>query len=177
MTAAIAVAKLYDANPNLVEARGFLDQLKEMLSDSNPMVIANAVAALTDISARSSVNHLVLDRATQHKLFLVVSECSEWGQIFILDALSSYQPRSPEEAKEMAERVLPRLQHANAAVVLAAVKLVMNCLQYFESQHDASFFCSKITPPLVTLLLSAEPEIKYVALRNIDLIIQKQPAV
>lgn len=29
----------------------------------------------------------------------------------------------------------------------------------------------------VTLLLSAEPEIKYVALRNIDLIIQKQPAV
>lgn len=29
----------------------------------------------------------------------------------------------------------------------------------------------------VTLLLSAEPEIKYVALRNIDLIVQKYPAV
>lgn len=38
-TAAVCVAKLYDINPQLVEDQGFLDQLKELLSDSNPMVI------------------------------------------------------------------------------------------------------------------------------------------
>lgn len=34
----------------------------------------------------------------------------------------------------------------------------------------------KMAPPLVTLL-SAEPEMQYVALRNISLIIQKQPSI
>lgn len=37
-TAAICVAKLHDINSSMVEDQGFLDQLKELLSDSNPMV-------------------------------------------------------------------------------------------------------------------------------------------
>lgn len=37
-TAAVCVAKLYDINAALVEDQGFLDQLKDLLSDSNPMV-------------------------------------------------------------------------------------------------------------------------------------------
>jgi vesicle coat complex subunit len=36
--------------------------------------------------------------------------------------------------------------------------------------------CKKMAPPLVTLL-SAEPEIQYVALRNINLIAQKRPTI
>lgn len=34
----------------------------------------------------------------------------------------------------------------------------------------------KLAPPLVTLL-SAEPELQYVALRNINLIVQKRPEI
>lgn len=37
-TAAVCVAKLYDINPTLAEDQGFLDALKDLLSDSNPMV-------------------------------------------------------------------------------------------------------------------------------------------
>jgi hypothetical protein len=37
-TAAICVAKLYDLKPELVLENGFLEQLHEMISDSNPMV-------------------------------------------------------------------------------------------------------------------------------------------
>lgn len=36
--------------------------------------------------------------------------------------------------------------------------------------------CKKMAPPLVTLL-SAEPEIQYVALRNINLIVQRRPTI
>jgi AP-1 complex subunit beta-1 len=36
--------------------------------------------------------------------------------------------------------------------------------------------CKKITPSLVTLL-SAEPEIQYVALKNINILIQKRPII
>ena len=49
-TAAICVAKLYDIQSDLVEERGFLDMLRGMLSDVNPMVVVNAVAALAEIS-------------------------------------------------------------------------------------------------------------------------------
>jgi vesicle coat complex subunit len=38
-TAAVCVAKLHDINAQLVEDQGFLDLLKDLLSDSNPMVI------------------------------------------------------------------------------------------------------------------------------------------
>ena len=39
-TAALCVAKLYDLKPELVLENGFLEQLHEMISDSNPMVRA-----------------------------------------------------------------------------------------------------------------------------------------
>jgi len=44
-------------------------------------------------------------------------------QVFILDALSAYTPKDGKEAEETIERVTPRLQHANCAVVLSAVKV------------------------------------------------------
>ena len=37
-TAAVCVAKLHDINAQLVEDQGFLDSLRDLLSDSNPMV-------------------------------------------------------------------------------------------------------------------------------------------
>lgn len=49
--------------------------------------------------------------------------CSRWGQVFILDALSRYKSRDAREAESIVERVTPRLQHANSAVVLSAVKV------------------------------------------------------
>lgn len=41
------------------------------------------------------------------------------------------------------------------------------------TSETASTVIRKLAPPLVTLL-SAEPEIQYVALRNINLIVQKR---
>lgn len=46
-----------------------------------------------------------------------------WGQVFILDALSKYKAADAREAENIVERVTPRLQHANCAVVLSAVKV------------------------------------------------------
>lgn len=46
-----------------------------------------------------------------------------WGQVFILDALSKYKAKDARDAENIVERVTPRLQHANCAVVLSAVKV------------------------------------------------------
>ena len=48
-----------------------------------------------------------------------------WGQVFILDSLSKYRASDAREAESIVERVTPRLQHANCAVVLSAVKVTL----------------------------------------------------
>ncbi|XP_044763238.1 AP-1 complex subunit beta-1 [Coccinella septempunctata] len=178
-TAAVCVAKLYDISSGLVEDQGFLDQLKELLSDSNPMVVANAVAALSEINESSPTGQplVELNTSTINKLLTALNECTEWGQVFILDSLSNYNPKDDREAQSICERITPRLAHANAAVVLSAVKVLMKMMEILAADTE---FCAslskKLAPPLVTLL-SSEPEVQYVALRNINLIVQKKPDI
>ncbi|XP_041347409.1 AP-1 complex subunit beta-1-like [Gigantopelta aegis] len=175
-TAAVCVAKLHDINAQLVEDQGFLDLLRDLLSDSNPMVVANAVAAITEILDASPTAQQVLElnSGTINKLLTALNECTEWGQVFILDSISNYVPKDDKEAQSVCERVSPRLAHANAAVVLSAVKVIMKYIEMLDPNGDyVAILIKKLSPPLVTLL-SAEPEIQYVALRNINLIVQKK---
>ncbi|XP_012253878.2 AP-1 complex subunit beta-1 isoform X2 [Athalia rosae] len=178
-TAAVCVAKLYDINASLVEDQGFLDQLKDLLSDSNPMVVANAVAALSEINEASPSGQPLVEMNAQtiNKLLTALNECTEWGQVFILDSLANYSPKDDREAQSICERITPRLAHANAAVVLSAVKVLMKLMEMLQSESDfVGTLTKKLAPPLVTLL-SSEPEVQYVALRNINLIVQKRPDI
>lgn len=97
-------------------------------------------------------------------------------KFFILDALSRYKAADAREAENIVERVTPRLQHANCAVVLSAVKMILQQMELITSTDVVRNLCKKMAPPLVTLL-SAEPEIQYVALRNINLIVQRRPTI
>lgn len=124
-TAAIAVAKLHDISPLVVKQQGFLDNLRDLLSDSNPTVVANAVAALNEIQESSGREVFEITGAVLQKLLAAVNECTEWGQVFILDALARYTPADPREAENIVERVAPRLVHQNPSVVLSACKIVM----------------------------------------------------
>eukprot|EP00614_Pseudopedinella_elastica_P013838 CAMPEP_0172585616 /NCGR_PEP_ID=MMETSP1068-20121228/5030_1 /TAXON_ID=35684 /ORGANISM="Pseudopedinella elastica, Strain CCMP716" /LENGTH=919 /DNA_ID=CAMNT_0013380151 /DNA_START=21 /DNA_END=2780 /DNA_ORIENTATION=+ len=175
-TAAICVAKLYDTSPGTVEERGFLDMLRDLVADSNPTVVANAIAALHEIQDLSGKDVTMMTTSVLQKLLAALNECTEWGQVFILDALSTYTPSSAQEAEGIIERVTPRLQHANSAVVMSAVKIVLSYLDMVESEETVRALSRKLAPPLVTLL-NSEPEIQYVALRNINLIVQKRPAI
>uniref|UniRef100_A0A4W3JG09 AP complex subunit beta n=1 Tax=Callorhinchus milii TaxID=7868 RepID=A0A4W3JG09_CALMI len=177
-TAAVCVAKLHDINAQMVEDQGFLDSLRDLIADSNPMVVANAVAALSEISeSHPNSNLLDLNPQNINKLITALNECTEWGQIFILDCLSNYNPKDEREAQSICERVTPRLSHANSAVVLSAVKVLMKFIELLPKESEYyNTILKKLAPPLVTLL-SGEPEVQYVALRNINLIVQKRPEI
>ena len=170
-TAAVCVAKLYDISADMVQEQGFLDALKDLLSDSNPMVVANAVAALSEIGRDD-----FLTKSVVNKLLTALNECTEWGQIFILDAVAEYHPADPREAQSICERVTPRLSHANAAVVLSTIKVLMRFMELIPDVDYKTGLLRKLSPPLVTLL-SSEAEVQYVALRNINLIVQKRPEI
>eukprot|EP00611_Tribonema_gayanum_P002786 TRINITY_DN12105_c0_g1_i1.p1 TRINITY_DN12105_c0_g1~~TRINITY_DN12105_c0_g1_i1.p1 ORF type:complete len:907 (-),score=479.65 TRINITY_DN12105_c0_g1_i1:164-2884(-) len=175
-TAAVCVAKLYDINAGLVEDQGFLQVLRDLVCDPNPTVVANAVAALSEITDTGGKDVMQITTSTLQKLLAALNECTEWGQVFILDSLAKYDPVDGVEAEGIIERVTPRLQHANSAVVMSAVKVILSYLDLITNKDTERVFSRKLAPPLVTLL-NSEPEIQYVALRNINLIVQKRPKI
>jgi AP-1 complex subunit beta-1 len=83
-TAAICVAKLYDINAELVEDRGFLEALKDLISDNNPMVVANAVAALAEIQESSARPIFEITSHTLTKLLTALNECTEYDAILAI---------------------------------------------------------------------------------------------
>ncbi|KAJ3232228.1 AP-2 complex subunit beta [Chytriomyces hyalinus] len=176
-TSALCVAKIFDLNPAICIDNGLIAILQDMLSDRNPMVIANAVSALSEIHAQSPKEQIFIITPTSlTKLLAALNECTEWGQICILESLSGYKPQpGSREAAEIVERVIARLQHANPSVVLSAVKVLMIYLSHVDAELSKQVV-RKMAPPLVTLL-SSEPEIQYVALRNINLILHRYPQI
>jgi AP-1 complex subunit beta-1 len=56
-TAALGVMKLYDMKPSLVEEHGFLDVLRDMVTDSNPMVRSSFAPSLLANSAHLLLSH------------------------------------------------------------------------------------------------------------------------
>ncbi|KAG1774766.1 adaptin N terminal region-domain-containing protein [Suillus placidus] len=182
-TAALCVAKLYDLKPELVIENGFLDQLRDMISDSNPMVVANTVAALTDIHISATSNQpsdstsdpaiFVITSAILNKLLIALNECSEWGRVAVLNALARYDAQDDKESEHICERVVPQFQHVNGSVVLAAMKVIMIHIRNVRRDDLVKQLIRKMAPPLVTLL-SSPPEVQWVALRNINLLLQKR---
>lgn len=176
-TAAMCVCKLYDIAPEMVEEQGFIDILHDMISDENPTVVANAIAALCEISDNSPTEILKIDTSVLQKLLVALQECTEWGQCYILDCLVRYEPRDDREAEQIIERIQSRLQHNNTAVVLCAIKVIMVYLEFISRQDVIRSLVRKMAPPLVTLLSNEHPEIQYVSLRNINLIVQKRAEI
>ena len=181
-TAVICVAKLFNLKPELALERGFVERVKEMIADNNPMVVANAVAALNDIqqaaqdAAGTGTPVFVLDSDVLMKLLVALNECTEWGRIVILNTLGAYRSADEREAEHICERVMPQFQHANGAVVLGAVKVVLVHMEATRKPEFVQQLARKMAPPLVTLV-SSEPEVQWVALRNINLILQKYPEI
>jgi len=192
--AAMGVAKMFAVNPQRAEDGGFLQNLQELLCDPNAAVVASAVCALNELRASTDIDRDLLDLnnragslAVNHLLNAVgdTSGCNEWGQVYILDGLASYEAESADKAELICERILPRLQHANAAVVLSAVRLVMMFIERFwcnsgsagaTTESVVRAHLQKIAPPLVSLVSGGtESEIRYIALRNITLILNVFP--
>jgi AP-2 complex subunit beta-1 len=90
-TAVLGVSKIYFADPELAQKEGYLDQLESLLDHGNANVVANVVAALIEISSKSSEFDLVIDFPTANKLLSAIEECSEYFILpfFVTQSLSS----------------------------------------------------------------------------------------
>jgi hypothetical protein len=155
---AVCVAKLYDIAPELVQERGFIEALHDLIFDLNPSVVANGVAAVSESSKTSGGDVMKISASVLQKLLVALNECTEWGQVFILDSLAKYVPGDAREAESIIERVTPRLQHTNSAVVMSAVKVILSYMDVMATgganQESIRALTRKLAPPLIRLLNS-----------------------
>ena len=176
-TAAICIAKLHAMSPAQVEEGGFRDILvKELLVDANPMVVANSAAALLEIQKSGSKGKIRLTPEIASNLLSALNECSEWAQATILDTLTLYDCPDSTAARVLIDRVTPRFSHANSAVVLSAIRLVLKAMESADSAEVVRATCKKMAGPLITLLAEPEPPLQYLALRNIAIVAARWPA-
>jgi len=144
----ICVAKLFDLNQDMCIENGFLELLQEMVNDANPMVVANAIQALGEIHETApELNAFDINGQIHNKLLVALNECTEWGRVTLLEALSKYRTTDVKDAEHICERVVPQFQHQNAGVVMAAVKVVMLNLNTVGPEMQKSLI-KKMGPPL-----------------------------
>ncbi|EGW31327.1 uncharacterized protein SPAPADRAFT_72152 [Spathaspora passalidarum NRRL Y-27907] len=180
-TAAVCVAKLFDLNPQICIEFGFLEQLQELIKDSNPMVVVNALNALYEIKDMNTDENLVvfeINHEIIQNLVLCLNECTEWGRITILTTLNDYTTSDVEQVNHIIERVIPQLQHVNPSVVLSSIKVILHHLEIIPSQQQRDGILKKLSAPLVSLVNSSSiPEAQYVGLKNIRIILEKYPQI
>jgi len=86
------------------------------------------------------------------KILTAVNESNEWGQIYILEALSTYDPQDSEQAEFICERIVPRLSHYNPAVLLSSIKVLLKNLDYITDESMRLSVLKKLSAPLISLL-------------------------
>ena len=94
-TAVLAVPKIYEISKDDSETIHLIETLQEFLAkEPNSLVLANIVSSLVEIGSQMNRDLLGVDSNILTRLLIAVNECVEWGQVFILDFLATYNPKT-----------------------------------------------------------------------------------
>ncbi|OBA19140.1 Adaptor protein complex beta subunit [Metschnikowia bicuspidata var. bicuspidata NRRL YB-4993] len=169
--AAFAVAKLYQHDAKTTVAHKLIESLNNLLYDDNQMVVANALAALHSITESLGSMGLSINKDNLLRLMRSAAAANEWRQVYLLNALMAYVPQSCQDAIEVLETVVPALLHENAAVVLNGIKVILYLSNYIDTPElVVPGLPAKLGAVLVSLL-SKPPELQFLVLRNIILLL------
>lgn len=147
---------------------GFIESLEDLLSDGNAVVVSSAIITLMEIFTLSGKGPFKIRSKMLKKLLLALNETNEWGVVYILDALSVYKPKKLDVAEKIIEAIIPKLTHSNPAVIISAVKIILNLLDFIEENSKnkelVKGYCKKLSNSIITIVKSI-PEIQYSLLR------------
>ena len=172
-TAALAAAKLHELSPDSCDANGISQLLSELCCDSNQAVVANACAAMLDIAKRTAAAPQFTE-AIMNSILAAIAECNEWGLVQLLEAIVYIVPKDQYEAQAAIEKLTTKLQHANSAVVINAIKGILHLVKYVEEDTRLQYM-RRITPPFITLLSTESYEVQYLTLRCASSVIAAFP--
>ena len=68
--------------------------------------------------------------------------------MYILDSFLRFVPERHADAEDIAERIISQLSHANSAVVLTTIKILLYLMNYMDNRKLMEQICKKMGPPL-----------------------------
>ena len=171
-TGVMAILKVYKLSPKLIETNNYVGQLYKMLQDIDAQVVTNVLMVLNEIQldqggveiSQSMIMHL-LNR---------LGEFSEWGVNVILDLVSRYQPVSDDETFSIMNLLDPILRTASSSAVLATFKCFFQLAKSFPDIEGQIYVRAK--PPMLTLITGSHPEVQYVMLKHLQIILPRDAA-
>lgn len=169
-----AIARLYSIDPNRCLDYELIEDLNELLYDSNQMIVSNVLAALDDITQHSKNLTLTIDERNVYTLIKFLNKTNEWNQIYILNSLMSYAPNTTEESLQLIENIMPLLQHENSSVVLNSIKVIIFYSNYVSKPELIIPTLPKRLGSSLVSLLSKPSEIQFLVLRNVILLLLGQ---
>ena len=149
----------------------YLQQLYELTSDNDALVVINAIEAINEITAdRGGIE---INRQLVINLLNRIKEFNEWGQSVILDLCAKYKPANQDEMFDIMNLLEDRFKHASSSVVLGAIKVFL-----FLTEGNAALskqVYQRMQAPLITLMTSSETtesyEVSYNVLSHIHLLV------
>ena len=163
-TAVLAVVRLHAFDPH--RAKTAVERVRELAERSeNPAVVANALHCLLAVSPPEAA--VAVSVRTVENALAVIPDANEWSALAVLDFLAAVDSNSLAASEpllqEVLNRALPRLNSANYAIVLAAVRLLAQLLAVLPSKKQPVVKESMYNA--LTSLVSGPKEVEWVALK------------
>lgn len=173
IAATYSVARLFQNHSSRVINDQLLAKLKDLLYDDDHAVVSASLSALDDIIELDKSLDLKLNVNQLHSVELMkyLHKTTEWSQCYVLNSLISFVPETSDTAVDMIELTLPFLQHENSSIVLNAIKVIIYFCNYVNNPEFILPTLPKRLGSSLASLLSKPPEIQFLVLRNIILLL------
>ena len=172
--AVMGVLKIHHLDPVLIAESDFVNQLYNMVRDSDAKVVANCLVVLNEIMREEG--GVAINKKLITYLLNRISEFNEWGQTVVLDLVPKYTPRSNEEAFAFMNVLDGVLRTSNSAVALACTK----CFVHFTNNLDDSIrrqAYMRIMSPLMTLMTGNCNETNWCVLKHVNALVRRQRGI
>eukprot|EP01125_Pyxidicula_operculata_P021846 TRINITY_DN8691_c0_g1_i1.p1 TRINITY_DN8691_c0_g1~~TRINITY_DN8691_c0_g1_i1.p1 ORF type:complete len:820 (+),score=227.71 TRINITY_DN8691_c0_g1_i1:325-2460(+) len=171
--AALACAKIYHLNSDVMKDPAILNKLYELIRDKDAGVIVNSLRALDEILEEEG--GVALNQKIVIHLLSKLNEFNPWGRSFVLDLLQQYQPNDEEELFGILNILDNYFTSSHSSIVLGTVHLFLLFTQTKPELHDHVYL--RIKNPLLTVMVGASVELLHVVLSHIYLITKRIPTM
>ncbi|CCH62334.1 hypothetical protein TBLA_0H00410 [Henningerozyma blattae CBS 6284] len=182
-SAVFCVAKLFKINKDICLKIGVIDDLISMVSnETNSNVLADLIISLLEIIRFDSTENSIVTKKIDiaklikdnlKKFLRFLPDCNEWTRVTLLDIISRHNAKDKPEAKMIIKATALYLSNNNATIIMNTIKIILNNLK-ISGQENNETLLKKIRSSVLSLL-NYSPEIQYVILKNVNIIVTKYP--
>ena len=176
-TGVMGILKLYHLDREAFDRCNFLDILYDMLRDPDASVVSNCIIVLEDIMSKSEDGGMAINRAIMLHLLNRIHEFSEFGVIALLQLVPRYRPANDDEMYQIMNLLDPVFRTNNAGAVMAIIRAFLSLADQTSNEGMLRQIVERVKAPMLTLSTGGSPELTYMLLRHVDVLITTCPGV